>query len=189
MASARGKLPFTHRLELKTNTPAYHHPDICGSNLHGLAQTVQAKLQKGSFDEALTQIQRCIDARLGEMRRRSNPDPAHNRIVQQLRNFKSLVRRLQTSVSKGDIRQDKLFQTTIVRYVERSEPHHFEILIGSLGSEQILRGGRRRKSRKSHKRTRRSKTRRSKTRRGKTHRSKTRRSKTRRSKTRRTRRH
>jgi len=178
MASARGKLPFTHRLELKTNTPAYHHPDICGSNLHGLAQTVQAKLKTGFFDDALTQIQRCIDARLGEMRRRSNPDPAHNRIVQQLRNFESLVRRLRKLVQTGDTTYANKLETTIVRYVERTEPHHFEIEIGSLGSEQILRGGRRRKSRKSHKRTRRGKTCRGKTRRGKTRRGKTRRGKT-----------
>ena len=166
----QGNLPYPVRAEGKTKLPWYHTDDICGSSLHGMAQTIQSFLQDGLFDESLDQIERCINARLEEANKRSFPDRAHNEVIEQLRRFHTLVRNLRRLVQTGDTKYADKLKTVVVRYIEREKPHRFEISIGNLGKEEYFTGGRR------------GKTRRGKTRRGKKKTSKKKKSKHRKSK-------
>lgn len=165
MASSSGKLPYAVRAEGKTKLSWYHEDHICGSSLHGLAQTIQSFLHDGLFDESLSQIERCIDARLEEANKRSFPDRAHNEVIEQLRKFHTNVKKLRRLVQTGDTTYADKLKTVVIRYIEREKPHRFEITIGNFGQEEEIAGGRR------------GRTRRGKTRRGKTRKSKTKASK------------
>jgi hypothetical protein len=54
---------YHHKVEHSEYQAKYHKDDICGSSFHGLAQTIQKKLRKDEFTNALNQIQKCIDMR------------------------------------------------------------------------------------------------------------------------------
>lgn len=77
-----GKKPYDIRLAHMISQPYYHSDDICGSSFHGLATTVEQKLKNYDFYGARDQVVRCINARQKEMRKRDNPDPAHNYAIQ-----------------------------------------------------------------------------------------------------------
>lgn len=77
-----GKKPYDIRLGHMISQPYYHRDDICGSSFHGLATTVEQKLKNYDFYGARDQVVRCINARQEEMRKRGNPDPAHNHAIQ-----------------------------------------------------------------------------------------------------------
>ena len=79
-----GKKPYDIRLANMISQPYYHSDDICGSSFHGLATTVEQKLKNYDFYGARDQVVRCINARQEEMRKRDNPDPAHNHAIQMM---------------------------------------------------------------------------------------------------------
>jgi hypothetical protein len=87
MSVSYGKLPYHQRLEHITSQPSYHAVDICGSSFHGLATTIQDKIQKGEIEQARQQLLKCILQRKTEMRKRINPDPAHNHAIEVVRNL------------------------------------------------------------------------------------------------------
>ena len=147
----QGKLSYSQRMETMSGQSSYHTDEVCGSNLDGLATTLQMFAQDNEVSEGLAQITRCIDARKAEMAKRSNPDPAHNNVVVSLS-------RLYTSYSLLENRDPETLKTALVRFSNAS--NSFRVFLGNL--ELYEKGGRKlyKKSRKhkTHKKLRRRKT-------------------------------
>ena len=109
-----GKKPYDIRLAHMTSQPYYHSDDICGSSFHGLATTVEQKLKNYDFYGARDQVVRCINARQEEMRKRDNPDPAHNHAIQTMM---VLLRKIDKMINNITDFSSQL-PATLVRYNE-----------------------------------------------------------------------
>ena len=109
-----GKKPYDIRLAHMISQPYYHRDDICGSSFHGLATTVEQKLKNYDFYGARDQVVRCINARQEEMRKRDNPDPAHNHAIQTMM---VLLRKIDKMINNITDFSSQL-PATLVRYNE-----------------------------------------------------------------------
>ena len=110
-----GNKPYDIRLATMISQPYYHAADICGSSFHGLATTVEQELKNYDFYAARDQIVRCIEARKEEMRKRSNPDPAHNYAIKTMITF---LNKIDNLISNVKTLWSQL-PATLVRYNEQ----------------------------------------------------------------------
>jgi hypothetical protein len=99
MASLGIDTTYPVRQETRIRSSWYHENDkngkpICGSNTHALAQIIQDLIQNKKFDEAIAQIEKCLDARETERNKRTYPDPVHEKHIVSLRNFREKIRDL-----------------------------------------------------------------------------------------------
>ena len=129
-----GKLPYHQRLEHVEHQSWYHNLNICGSSFHGLATTLEEYAKRDDLGLGLKQIDNCINARLDEMRKRQNPDPAHNSAINVLRDLK----RKYLSINENHYYYASSLPTTIIRYDDKSN----QFIINING--KIIRGGKRR---------------------------------------------
>ena len=109
-----GKKPYDIRLAHMISQPYYHSDDICGSSFHGLATTVEQKLKNYDFYGARDQVVRCINARQEEMRKRSNPDPAHNHAIKMMITLLNKIDKLINNITDFSSQ----LPATLVRYNE-----------------------------------------------------------------------
>jgi hypothetical protein len=140
---ARASIPSTQRTEDAEFESKYHANDVCGSNFHGLATTIQRLIQEGRLNEAIEQVRRCIEARKAEQRRKGF-DSGHNEAIQSLKLF---LIELQT-LDAGMFYTQKAFPTMIVKYSDTTR--RFSIIIGNYTF--IHSGGKRIKHNKNKKR-------------------------------------
>lgn len=156
----QGKLPYSQRMETMTHQSSYHTDDVCGSNLHGLATTLEFLAQNNKVQEGLEQISRCINARKAEIEKRSAPDPAHNAVVVSLS-------RLYRSYSLLLHRDAETLKSALVRFSNAS--NFFRVFLGNLelnekGGRKLYKKSRRHKTykksrkHKTHKKSRKHKT-------------------------------
>lgn len=98
---------YIQELEHKEYQPAYHDSKICGSSLHGLATIIQRVLTREGREQAVAQLDRCINARLKDMKEKHNGgDAAHLFIIDRLKIFKNQVNAYDTNVKIRTIKYD-----------------------------------------------------------------------------------
>lgn len=133
-----GKLPYQQRLEFMTHQPSYHQLDVCGSNFYGLATTLEKYAKTDNLGLGLEQIDKCIEARLKEMQKRSYPDRAHNIAIESLRD----LRRKYLYINKNYYYFSSSLPSIIIRYDNKTS--NFIINIGG----KVIKGGRKNKKTK-----------------------------------------
>jgi hypothetical protein len=136
-----GKLPYQQRLEFMTHQPSYHQLDICGSNFHGLATTLEKYAKTDNLGLGLQQIDKCIQARLNEMQKRSYPDRSHNMAIESLRD----LQRKYLYVNENYYYFGNSLPSIIIRYDDNTLK--FIINIGG----KIIRGGKNKNITKKYK--------------------------------------
>jgi hypothetical protein len=68
--------------------PPYHADNICGSGFDGLATTIEIKLNEGRIEEAIHQLNNCI-----EQRKRTTRDKSHQNVILILDNLLKQVKK------------------------------------------------------------------------------------------------
>ena len=145
----RGRKPYHKRIDSAYGQgvhpqAGYHADDVCGSSLHGLATTIERLLQEGRVDDALEQLDRCIAARRALLAGFGGGDWAHNMVIESVTRLQKVVADIKKKLEKKDHNYRVGLSSALVRYVEDTQPHKFEVVI----DRGILSGGRRgRKSR------------------------------------------
>ena len=136
---------FHQKLETRNiPQPYYHTDDICGSSFHGLATSVEQQIQRGYVNDAMTQVKNCIEARQGEMQKRSFPDPAHNAAIQILINFYQKLQIIKNNYGHFA----NLLHLTLVRYNDYNREFIITISNMTIGGKNKIK---RRQSKKNKK--------------------------------------
>jgi len=90
--------------------PPYHADNICGSGFDGLATTIEIKLNEGRIEEAIHQLNNCI-----EQRKRTTRDKSHQNVILILDNLLEQVKKYEDPDLLKDVIDHGGF---IVRYNE-----------------------------------------------------------------------
>lgn len=90
--------------------PPYHADNICGSGFDGLATTIEIKLNEGRIEDAIHQLNNCI-----EQRKRMIRDKSHQNVILILDNLLKQVKKYDDPDLLKDVRDHGGF---IVRYNE-----------------------------------------------------------------------
>ena len=146
----RGREPYHKRIDSAYGQgvrpqAGYHTDDVCGSSLHGLATTIERLLQEGRVDDALAQLDQCIFARRAMLAGFGGGDRAHNMVIESVTRLRKVVAGIKKKLDKGDFNYRMGLPSALVRYVQDTDPHKFEVVI----DRGILSGGRRGRTQKS----------------------------------------
>jgi hypothetical protein len=125
-----------------TQQPSYHNLDVCGSNFHGLATTLEKYAKTNNLGLGLEQLDKCIEARLNEMSKRSYPDRAHNIAIESLRDLK----RKYLNLNENYYYYGSSLPSTIIRYNDPTA----KFVINIAGKN--IQGGRKKRKTKRQKR-------------------------------------
>jgi hypothetical protein len=136
-----GKLPYHQRLEYISHQSSYHNLETCGSSFHGLATTLEKYAKSDNLGLGLQQIDKCIEARLTEMNKRSYPDRAHNMAIETLRD----LRKKYLYINENHYYYSSSLPSTIIRYNDATS--NFVINIAG----KIIRGGKNKSRKIKHK--------------------------------------
>lgn len=90
--------------------PPYHADNICGSGFDGLATTIEIKLNGGRIEDAIHQLNNCI-----EQRKRTTRDKSHQNVILILENLLKQVKKYENPDLLNDVIDHGGF---IVRYNE-----------------------------------------------------------------------
>jgi hypothetical protein len=96
---------------------SYHAAGVCESNFNDLSKAILELIQTGNFDDAIEQIQRCINARNLEtqerIRRGEYTDKAHYIVIKKLEDFLININKLKFGLSAGYITDQNIIDLYI----------------------------------------------------------------------------